>query len=156
MIHVEITHAMLLSATVRAYEMGELKDSYTAGNRNIVGCLGEEIFKYYRPKSTQVDDFQCDFLSQGKKVDVKTRLVSCEPILKWAFNIPYRLNQDVDYYLFCCVHKNFKEGWVMGYLSKGEFIQRRQIVRKGDPIPESNGRYLRDFSVVLMRDIRAT
>jgi hypothetical protein len=149
-----ITHRMLLTAVCRSVAMGSLRLSFMSGDRNIVGLVGEEIYSQHAPNATRMDTYDYDFIVKGKKVDVKTRIVTSEPKPSYEMAILLtRANQEVDFYVFCSVSKQFTEGWLMGFLSKDEFLERAQYVEEGSPMPQG-GHYRSNAHVIQLDQIR--
>lgn len=156
-IEIKITTNMFEIANKRAIEMGELKYSFMKGKRNLIGTLGEEMYKFYVPNSIFVNTEEYDFLFKTKKIDVKARTVSFKPKNHYGFAIDTEAkelkDQNVDWYVFCGVHKSYKIGWILGFLKKKEFLDLSREVFKGQPRP-SGGEYAHNGLEVKISDMR--
>lgn len=142
MIQVKITKAMLKRASEKSEALGVLKKSITKGSGNLAGFLGEEIVKsYLKAKSSNTKDH--DLKYKGRTYDVKTKVTTVEPLPEYDCSIAaYNTVQDCDSYIFVRVKKNkegeLTDGWILGWMDKGEFFEKAQFWPKGK-IDPSNG-----------------
>jgi len=133
--------------------MGKLNLSFMAGERNIVGLLGEEIYSIHAPKSELHDLYDYDFTINERKVDVKTRILTHPPKPEYEMAILLtRPDQDVDFYVFCGVHDSFAYGWLIGWLSKKDFLEKSKFIEAGSPMPQG-GKYRSNSHVINIKDM---
>ena len=129
------------------------------------GCLSEivvaDLFKV-NLDSTKDYDFK---LSSGLKIDVKCKRVKKSNPYPDHYNEIYRTNQDTDYYIFCQIIPELKTCWLMGYISKEEFMKECVFVKKGDCKPDDTykaldncwcmkSKYLKPFSNGFRKDLK--
>jgi len=139
MIRVQITPEQVQRAS-ELYSFGALKDSITKGKSNIYGALGEVIVHDYlkgKGKNVKiVGDVNFDIVSNGKKLDVKTKRTSVPPIQSFNCSVAaYNTRQECDYYVFVRVMEDQSEAWIVGYTGKEEFYKRAKFYRKGQADP---------------------
>ena len=139
MIRVQITPEQVQRAS-ELYSFGALKDSITKGKSNIYGALGEVIVHDYlkgKGKNVKiVGDVNFDIVSNGKKIDVKTKRTSVPPIQSFNCSVAaYNTRQECDYYVFVRVMEDQSEAWIVGYTGKEEFYKRAKFYRKGQADP---------------------
>lgn len=144
MIEIEITPDMVENAQSLAQQMGSLKNSIEGVRSNLVGFLGEECFvKHYRTKKlcsfSRVNNYDFDFFLNGYRIEVKTKETSVTPRTDFTVNIntfnPHQENQLVDYYFFVYLQNQngfFVKGFMVGYISKLEFLERAVLKRAGE------------------------
>ena len=112
--------------------------SFMNGDGNFVGFLGEYIVSFLRPDLIHVDCFNYDFLFRNLKLEVKTKhqTVPHSPRGDYEASVDVNsMHQETDFYIFCRIYKiknEYPYGWVMGGISKANFlIQSRKLI-KGD------------------------
>ena len=115
------------------------KRSFMKGEGNFVGFLGEYMVESIRSDFKHVDSFDYDFSCPKGTVDVKTKhqTVPFEPRGDYEASVDVNsMHQRVDYYIFCRVFKDktgqFKHGWILGGISKKEFLEKARRLKKGD------------------------
>lgn len=133
---IEITDDMLLRARRKAKEMGRLNNSITNGMGNLVGFVGEEIaysvLSYLYPDTIAQNTYDYDLLSNGARVDVKTKSTSVAPLPHYSCSIAsYNIEQQCDFYAFVRVKKDLTEGWWCGIIAKEEFYENATFMKKG-------------------------
>lgn len=126
------------------------KRSFMKGAGNIIGFLGEEMVKKYSKLFIADESYDHDFLINGKGVDVKTKrqTVSYDPKENYEASVAMTsMHQDTDYYIFCRVFKdesgNFPYGWIIGAISKKDFVKRSTAMTKGQ-LDKSNGYFVKE------------
>jgi hypothetical protein len=139
MIRVQITPEQIQRAE-GLYPFGSLKDSITKGESNIYGALGEVIVHDYlmgKGKDVKiVGDVNFDIVSNGKKIDVKTKRTTVPPIQTFNCSISaHNTRQECDYYVFVRVMEDKSEAWITGYMDKAEFYKKAKFYRKGQADP---------------------
>lgn len=132
---VEITPDMVERAKINAGNLGELKRSVTKGARTTIGMLGEELVKKYFniPKD---ESYHWDSVYNGKTLECKTK--TCNKTPQHYFNasiFDINTTQQCDYYVFCFVSEDYKNGWIGGCIKPVDYYHQA-IFRKGG---ESDG-----------------
>lgn len=137
MIELEITDSMVEAVTGKAKGMGAIRNSITRGSGNIAGFLGEEIaLQYFSDQN--VDYSPCkdyDMVVNGVKVDVKTKRRGVEPQPHYTCHISdTSMHQQTDVYVFAQVNMRSHpyRGWLLGWLTKEEFLDKAVFKRKGE------------------------
>lgn len=149
---IEITDKMIADAARKSVSIGTLKNSFSNGNRQIVGILGQEMFKVRYPDAVEPFKYDYDFVLRGQKVEVKTRIFSIEPNDSWDFVIPQTMNQQFDYIFFCGIHSSLSFGHIYGFLSKAQY-EASKVISAGDPMPQG-GYYKAGGKIVFVRDLQ--
>ena len=103
--------------------MGELRNSITKGDGNVIGFLGEIVVCDWLGLK-QGNTYDYDFtLPNGKTVDVKTK--RCRSIPKPDYDCSvsaFNTRQKCDYYLFNRIHTDLSKLWVLGYVEKQTYF----------------------------------
>jgi hypothetical protein len=126
---------MLAIALRRSVEMGKLRRSFSGGERNIIGMLGEEIYQWIHPKAKRVDTWEFDFQDHGSSVQVKSRIIGGMPQPHYEFALE-RKDQLVDIYYFCMILDDFKKGWAIGSMAKEDLMRKGLEKKAGAPMPQ--------------------
>jgi len=140
---------LLYSCMVRANEMKVLNNSITQGKGNLVGFIGEEMFRTLKGGEYSAEDgshFDYDIVMEsGKKVDVKTKSCTSAPSGRYNASIAaYNTKQECDIYAFMRVEVDREtkiptgRAWYMGATLKQHFFEDADFFRKGDVDPESD------------------
>jgi len=145
MMKISITEDMIRRAEARAGEMGELKNSFTHGEGNVVGFVGEEISLTALEGARMVESYDFDIEFCGKRFEVKTKRTSVDPLPEYMCSVStFNNRQKADYYLFCRVLYSGgsfgKHGWVLGYIPVEEFKKKSVFMMKGTR--EGNNGYI--------------
>ena len=120
---VRITDDMLIRAKARSRKLGALNNSFTKGQGNIYGFLGEELFCRYF-SITPKDEFNYDFEYKDKKYEIKSKHCSTEPKEHFECSIAETsIFQDTDVYVFTRILNDLSVGWLLGYISKCDFFK---------------------------------
>lgn len=135
MINVKIDAATLRLARKYAKEMGVLWGSVTRGAGNVAGMLGELLYEkhcnweHVRPYKVSHD------LTFGElKIDVKTKQCAGEPLPEYYASVMSATGKkpaDTDIYAFARVTRDFKEGWLLGWITVDEFYEKAIFIEKG-------------------------
>lgn len=134
-----VSQAMYDSAEKLAKAQGVLKGSIRRGAGNIYGYLGEELFLKQYPNSERVNTMDYDFILNGLKIDVKTKMTTVEPLPEYEGSVTkMSKKQACDIYFFCRVHKDTRKGWVIGWEYAEKFFKKAYLKKKGDK-DKSNG-----------------
>ena len=143
-IEVPITGEMMLGAAQRANDMGELKNSIRHGQGNLIGFLGEAISLEAFPHSISCPNYEYDILRNNSRLEIKSKDRTVRPKLDYEVSVAdFNATQRADFYVFCSLYrpKGFiapTVGYVVGYISTGEFKQLARFLKAGE-IDPSNG-----------------
>ena len=138
MIEVELTKEMFDRAHEKAQEMGNLKNSIRNGEGNTAGFLGEEIvlatFKTFKRRNT----YDSDLYYKNVNFEVKTKQVTSVPLPHFNCTVAnYNTRQKAHCYIFCRVWIESGVGWILGYMTKKDFKNKRFWGAEGDPDGEN-------------------
>ena len=139
MIEVVVTNEMLIAAREKAVEMGKIHNSILKGGGNVAGFIGEQIaLSVLGGEWSNTYDY--DMVSpDGKKIDVKTKQTSVEPLPHYDCSIAkFNTKQDCDAYVFVRVKNDFSVGWYLGTLGKQEYFDNARYLKKGEVDPSNN------------------
>lgn len=137
MITIQITAEQIERAKKR-YDFDILKGSVMKGASNIYGALGEIIYlDFLISKGFKVIDepnYDYDFIVNGFKVDIKSSKIR-------NFSIPdggiecrlINSKQNPHFYFFCKILHDFSTAYLLGYISKKEFIKQAIFTKDGQP-----------------------
>ena len=140
---------LLHRCIVRAKKVGELKNSITQGKGNLVGFIGEELFRVLKGGEYSDEDgshFDFDIVMEsGKRVDVKTKSCTSTPSGRYNASVAaYNTKQKCDIYAFMRVEVDKETGmptgraWYMGATLKEHFFEDAVFFKKGDIDLESD------------------
>ena len=129
-----------------ADEMGTLRGSFTEGEGNLVGALGEEIVLQFLPDAVRCNTYDYDLIYRGNYVDVKAATATVAPRPDFEASVSsWNTRQACDLYIFTRIKKlekranitlrNCPHGWIIGWMGKIPFYDRANQNRKGDPVP---------------------
>lgn len=135
------------------YSFGSLKNSITKGKSNIYGAIGEVIVHDYLKeqgvtvKWAQTADHDLKYLvneSNGtgadhywRKADVKSKRTTVPPLQHFDCSISaHNTTQMCDEYIFCRIHENLREGWILGKMGKSEYFSKAKSYRAGQCDPK--------------------
>ena len=139
MVHkLDITEEMLELA--RGRDHGAYNSmSFMDGKGNIVGFLGEYMFKAICPQVEHVDSFNHDFEYNGITVDVKTKIQTVPHEPKGYYEASVTMDslghQHPDWYVFCRIYKKdnaYLYGWVLGKISYKKLMEIGRRLKKGE------------------------
>ena len=130
MITIQITAEQIERAKQR-YDFEKLKGSVMNGASNIYGALGEIIYlDFLTSKGFKIVDestYDYDFICNGFKIDIKSSKLNKVNEKYINTNIECRLinhNQNAHFYFFCKISEDFRSAYLLGYISKKEFIKQ--------------------------------
>ena len=124
MLYIETNNRMIQYAQTKSDEMGRLNNSFLQGNGNKAGFIGEciawEVFG-----GTICNTYDYDIILPNMvTADVKTKTVNREPKLYHEASVQeYSLHQKCDIFIFVHLLKNFKGGWVSGWIFKDCYLE---------------------------------
>lgn len=137
MVKLEIPNKVFLEAREMAKEMGQLKGSLTRGAGNLAGFLGEIMVREYLG-AKQDNSYDHDLLMpDGTKIDVKTKRCTSEPKDFYEVSVG-NVKQKCDKYVFTRVLGDYSTIWLLGEITKEDFMEKATERKKGD-VDESNG-----------------
>ncbi len=109
------------------------------------GLVGQVIAgRYYQKKPFQSSTLNYDFVLAGKEVDVKTRHTSMRR--QSQIRMEYRgmirddavENQESEAYLFCLYNPSIRKVWLLGWITKSDFLKNAQHQEEGREYDDSN------------------
>lgn len=142
-----ITPYMLEIAKARDPGKAFNSKSFMDGKGTLVGNIGDEMVKIYRPDFIPESTYDYDFVHNHKgdrnTIDNKTKYQTVDNIDRigeWMASVcKDSVHQKTDYYTFCRVYKikdgngfRYPFGWVLGIISKEEFFKKATYYNKGD------------------------
>ena len=129
---IKITKQMLNIAKEMSEEMGVLNGSFTKGEGNVAGALGELIaLQVYGGVKKNTYNFDI-LLPNGDRLDVKTKRTNVVPIPAYSCSVSAnQLWQQCDQYAFVRVKKDLTTGWALGKISKLDFLHKATFMEQG-------------------------
>jgi hypothetical protein len=119
----------------RSKHLGQLTTSFTKGNGNMTGFLGEVAFENTFKQFDYVGDnsFTHDYVYKGLKVDVKSKSCTSRPLLKYNASVVKTKYSKfgADVYFFMRVHDNLQKVWLCGWSPKKSIITKNRFNAKG-------------------------
>lgn len=139
MIEIIVSDATLLQARDLAEEMGKLRNSFTNGQGNVAGFIGElVVLELLGGKRISTKDYDI-VLSDGTTVDVKTKRTSVKPLPHYDCSVAeLSLHQDCDSYAFCRVKNDYTVCWFLGLVLHDTYFSKARFLKKGDVDPSNN------------------
>lgn len=133
---VKITKKTFLQACSEFFDTGVFKGSYTKGEGVISGNIGEVLVNRWI-KGKRQNSPNYDIIKNGKKVEVKTKRTSVAPLPEYTCSVyESSLHQECDIYVFVRVRYDYKEAYILGWITKEEFLKKAKFVKKGNYIDE--------------------
>lgn len=138
-----ITEQIIEAAQIKADLLGSLHYSVLHGNGNLQGFIAEIIIENYClqkdiPVETvsELDKYDYDFIIDGKKTDIKCNKYGTKP-KKWYSAEIYEssLHQETDQYIFCHINDNLSLCWIIGMISKENFMHQAEYRTRGSIHP---------------------
>lgn len=119
------------------YEFGVLRDSFTKGEGNVAGALGEivtrDFFASLGHSVQLVQEYEYDLTVDGCKVDVKTKRTSVTPEPHFNASVCAKnTRQACDVYLFARVLDDLSTCFLLGWMTRAEFFTRAFFLCKGE------------------------
>ena len=143
-----ISHHILSQAKQKADELPLLKNSIRKGDGAVVAFIGEHIacialdgvikntYDYDLIYGISNDDNWVvnENDSSRRRVDVKTKERTVPPRPHYNCTVAdFNTNQKCDEYAFVSVHKNLRDAWYLGKISKNDFYSKATFSKKGEP-----------------------
>ena len=143
-----VSDRILSQAKQKADQLPLLKNSIRGGKGAVVAFIGEYIacialdgvikntYDYdllYGVNS--YEDWICDENNPfRRRVDVKTKERTVPPRPYYNCTVAdFNTNQKCDEYAFVSVHKNLRDAWYLGKISKNDFYSKATFSKKGEP-----------------------
>jgi hypothetical protein len=122
MIEIEITQEMIIRATKKSLEMGEIRNSITSGMGNIAGFIGEQVANEVI-KGIINNTYDYDIIEDNILWDVKTKRCTSRPRPHYECSIAaLNTHQICTKYAFVRL----------------EFYKKAKFLKKGDFDPDNN------------------
>jgi len=106
-------------------------NSFNKGRSLVHGEMGEIIFETRYKKAERVNDFNYDFVYEGKRIEIKSSKVQTTPKGKYEISVPAYNMQETDYYVFTAILWDCTDAWIHGFISKEDFNKKAVFVKKG-------------------------
>jgi hypothetical protein len=133
MIEMKISDIDMMNAKSRSDLMGVLASSRTQGKGNLAGFVGEALTERHT-SGKLVESYDYDIEICDLKIDVKTKSCSSEPKAHYLCSVmSYQLKNECDGYIFARVNLASGVGWLLGYISKVDLLDRGFFAKKGSP-----------------------
>ena len=139
MIEVPVSDAILLQSRDLAEEMGRIRNSFTNGQGNVAGFIGELIvLELLKGKRVSTKDYDI-ILEDGTTLDVKTKRTSVKPLPHYDCSVAeLSLHQNCDAYAFCRVKNDYTVCWMLGMVMHDTYFCKARYLKKGDVDPSNN------------------
>ncbi len=139
MIELDIDKALIKEAKQKSEEMGELRNSITEGEGNVIGFLGEILVANHF--GGVIDNtYDYDIRVGNRKVDVKTKKTTVVPLSHYLCTVAaYNTIQECDSYYFVRIDITKKKGYLLGGLTKKGFFKKAKFYKEGEIDPDGNG-----------------
>jgi hypothetical protein len=125
-------------ANILSEQMGSLNKSITHGEGNVAGFIGE-LCVHNLIGGTHNPTVNYDIILNDKKYDVKTKRCTSVPLPNYECSIAaYNPNQECDYYIFTRVLSDYSNCWILGYISKKEYLDNARYCKKGEKDEKSS------------------
>ena len=123
--------------------------SVLKGKGNDSGKLAEVIFESLfkdAKKSQGKDIYNFDYWYKYDRYDIKSKTCYVKPSLDYEVSIlDYQLrSQLTDYYIFVRVDNKYNRAWVLGHISKVDFVEKSKLYKAGHIDPKNNYTFFKD------------
>ena len=130
----------------KASEKSQFKtnNSITDNKNNIYGILGEIVFGdlFKIPQSDRLSTKDYDLIFLGQKVDIKTKKTTVVPSPEYNFSIATTsLHQSCDAYVGMRISEDMKKAYLLGYITKKDFMTGGVYGVKGDVEENSSNNF---------------
>jgi hypothetical protein len=150
----QIDQSLIDIAQAKADEMGVLKNSFTGGDGNVSGLLGELVFMDFFG-GVIVNTYNWDIEINGRKVEVKTKRTNYIPDEKYRVAVyAHNVNQKCDSYYFIRLNMDQMIAYLLGGLPKKRFYELAEFHRKGEIDPDNDWPYKADCYNVFIAELR--
>jgi hypothetical protein len=128
----DITDKVLLDSRKKGAELGHIRNSITQGGGNLAGFIGEYVSQsVYGGELDNTYTYDL-LLSDGRRMDVKTKRTSVEPKMDYKCTVSAsQIDYDCDGYIFTRVLNSYSTCWVLGHISKADFLDKSTFHEKG-------------------------
>lgn len=131
------------------------KMPHATGRVHVVGLIGEELVKFVvggeRIKAHKDFDLRGE---DGEKIEVKTICADGEPQPDYACAVwETSFHQQPDTYYFVRVSRDFKTAWLVGRISRDDFFEKSEYIKKGEVVDGGNYTAKANFRRVRVSDL---
>lgn len=124
-------------------------------DNNIIGNLGELVFSELTNLPI-LNHIHYDFKTKdGLKIDIKSKGINLEP--RGTFDVSVleysAVNQMNDYYVFVRIKKDYSKCWIVGQISKQDFLSKSIKYKAGDVDTSNNHRFMKDARNMLIKNL---
>ncbi len=138
MINLKIPTRIIKEAKRQADEMGALKNSIRSGGGNLGAFVAEMCVAEYLGAERK-NTYNYDLVLDGLTIDVKNKKTSKEPKPYYECSVAdFNLRQGCDMYLFTRTRGMTRDLWILGWVSKDDFMELSVPHKKGE-YDQSNG-----------------
>jgi len=142
--HVKINKKHIQQARKMSDAMGQLNNSITKGQGNIIGFLGEIIVAEYLNIILN-NTYDYDLVYKNKKIDVKSKRVTTPPKSYYECSIAaLNTKQKCDLYVFTRIKNDLSTGWILGYLEKNKYLNDSKFLKKDEIDLDNNWKVITD------------
>ena len=122
------------------YDFNVLNHSFTKGEGNMTGALGEVmVFDHYSPtlKFDNTFDYDLVTVNNNWRIDVKSKKITFDYPPSKNFKVGVStagkgIRQDCDLYCFTFVHESYQYGYILGWYKKEKFVNDAFFCKKGE------------------------
>ena len=140
MIELNITKESIAEAK-KLYYFGILNNSYTKGDGNKCGALGEVLVRQYY-NAIQENTYDYDLIINNKKIDVKTKRHNSKlnPNSNWTMSLfAFNTKQKCDYYCFVGMADDYNKAYLYGFIEKdiicsSPFLGKLMVANAGSTV----------------------
>jgi len=143
MIQVPVTEKMKENAAQVMLHRPYKSRKINGEDKSFTGYLGEEVCLEYL-ELLRVNTYDYDFVDEfGSKIEVKSQKSKHIPQPGWWAHTHGAQSQNCDYYLFVVVDADRDRAWIVGYISKVNFEEKKQWIPKGTKEEVKGGEWIR-------------
>lgn len=146
-INSELYNKAVYQASLLPYEThNAIFTGEEAKKRSIVGALGEVAFEHVFQDVIRDNCYDYDFIYEGMKVDIKTKLCNYLPKVEYELSIlKYLKNiQKCDLYVFTRVNSELNKVELLGCISKYRYFKDSIFHKKGEIDTSNNYTFKKD------------
>lgn len=145
-----ISDTLWVQARKNSIKLGQLPNSFTNGEGNLAGMIGElTVAKYLNVKLDNTYDY--DMIYKDIKIDVKTKRTSVEPKDYYLCTVPAKRLQACDVYYFTRVLSNYSQVYLLGWIKASDFIDDSKLFLKGEQEPDTDFVFKQDCYAIPIR-----
>jgi|TARA_R110000751_G_scaffold12185_4_gene41944 hypothetical protein len=128
----DVSDKIFLNSREKGVELGHINNSITRGGGNLAGFIGEYVAQeVYGGELDNTYTYDL-LLSDGRRMDVKTKRTSVEPKMDYMCTVSAsQIKYDCDGYIFARVLNSYSTCWILGHISKSDFLDKSTFHEKG-------------------------